>query len=110
MGVYIPEGYWRVVENFSSNSVAVIAASTFYNPIDAVRDINELIKNDASAMPNEPILNVGMSRADALNESLSLNEVKKIQRRGLWDHRAGSSSLSTQRRHFSSGEWKGSAI
>ena len=42
MGVYIPAGYWRAVENFSSNSVAVIAASTFYDPNDAVRDINEL--------------------------------------------------------------------
>lgn len=37
MGVYIPAGYWRAVENFSSNSVAVIAASTFYDPADAVR-------------------------------------------------------------------------
>ena len=43
MGVYIPAGYWRAVENFSSNSVAVIAASTFYDPSDAVRDIKELI-------------------------------------------------------------------
>lgn len=43
MGVYIPAGYWRAVENFSSNSVAVIAASTFYDQNDAVRDINELI-------------------------------------------------------------------
>ena len=30
MGVYIPAGYWRAVENFSSNSVAVIAASARY--------------------------------------------------------------------------------
>lgn len=42
MGVYIPAGYWRSVENFSTNSVAVIAASTFYDPNDAIRDMNEL--------------------------------------------------------------------
>ena len=42
MGVYIPAGYWRAVENFSSNSVAVIAASTFYDPNDAVRSMDEL--------------------------------------------------------------------
>lgn len=42
MGVYIPAGYWRAVENFSSNSVAVIAASTFYDPSDAVRSMDEL--------------------------------------------------------------------
>ena len=42
MGVYIPAGYWRAVVNYSSNSVALIAASTFYDPNDAVRDIKEL--------------------------------------------------------------------
>ncbi len=42
MGVYIPAGLWRSVENFSSNSVAVIAASTFYDPTDAIRSMDEL--------------------------------------------------------------------
>ena len=41
-GVYIPAGYWRSVENFSTNSVAVIAASTFYDPADAVREIKQV--------------------------------------------------------------------
>lgn len=41
MGVYIPAGYWRSVENFSTNSVAVIAASTYYDPNDAIRDFDE---------------------------------------------------------------------
>lgn len=53
MGVYIPARYWRAVENFSSNSVAVIAASTFYDPLDAIRSIVELKawrKNDASEL------------------------------------------------------------
>lgn len=80
-GVYIPAGLWRSIENYSSNSVAVIAASTFYDPNDAVRDINELITNDASAMPNEPIQNDEMTglTADALNDEcdLSLNDIKK---------------------------------
>lgn len=41
-GVYIPAGLWRSIENYSSNSVAVIAASTFYDPADAIRSIDEL--------------------------------------------------------------------
>ena len=41
-GVYIPAGFWRSVQNFSSNSVAVIAASTFYDPSDAIRSMDEL--------------------------------------------------------------------
>lgn len=68
-GVYIPAGLWRSIENYSSNSVAVIAASTFYDPNDAVRDIKELITNDASAMPNEPLR--------SMSRDMSLNDVKK---------------------------------
>lgn len=71
MGVYIPAGYWRTVENFSSNSVAVIAASTYYDPSDAIRDIKELITNDASAMPNESLCSKSRDK--------SLNEVKKYK-------------------------------
>ena len=68
-GVYIPAGLWRSIENYSSNSVAVIAASTFYDPSDAVRDIKELITNDASARLKEPRRSVSRDK--------SLNEIKK---------------------------------
>ena len=37
-GVFIPRGVWRAVNNFSTNAVALIAASTFYDPEDAIRD------------------------------------------------------------------------
>ena len=40
-GIYIPRGTWRYIDNFSTNSVALIAASTPYNPDDAIRDYNE---------------------------------------------------------------------
>ena len=38
MGVYVPKGMWRAIDNFSTNSIAVIAASTAYDPQDAIRD------------------------------------------------------------------------
>ena len=41
MGVYVPKGMWRAIENFSTNSIAVIAASTHYDPTDGIRDYNE---------------------------------------------------------------------
>ena len=41
MGLYIPKGTWRSIDNFSTNSVAVIAASTHYNPTDAIRDYSD---------------------------------------------------------------------
>ena len=38
MGVYVPKGCWRSIENFSTNSLAMIAASTYYDTNDAIRD------------------------------------------------------------------------
>ena len=43
MGLYIPGGLWRSIENFSTNSVALIAASTHYDPQDAIRDYNDFL-------------------------------------------------------------------
>lgn len=42
-GVYIPKGMWRSLDNFSTNSVALIAASTCYDSADAIRDYNEFL-------------------------------------------------------------------
>lgn len=41
MGVSVPKGMWRAIDNFSTNSIAVIAASTAYDPEDAIRDYEE---------------------------------------------------------------------
>lgn len=37
-GLYVPNGYWREIKNFSTNSVAMILSSTAYNPDDYIRD------------------------------------------------------------------------
>ena len=44
MGVYVPKGLWRSIENFSTNSLALICASTHYDPTDAIRDYKEYQK------------------------------------------------------------------
>ena len=44
MGVYIPKGMWRAIDNFSTNAVALIVASTLYDPNDAIRDYQEFIE------------------------------------------------------------------
>ncbi len=41
--VYIPKGSWREMNNFSTNSVALILASTFYDPNDAIREYSEFL-------------------------------------------------------------------
>lgn len=43
-GVYIPNGLWRAVENFSTNAVAIIAASALYDPNDNIRDYDEFLR------------------------------------------------------------------
>ncbi len=30
-GLYIPNGWWRIINNFSTNSVALVHASSYYN-------------------------------------------------------------------------------
>ncbi len=43
-GLYVPKGVWRQMQNFSTNSLALILASAKYNPDDYIFDY-ELFKN-----------------------------------------------------------------
>ena len=38
-GLYVPKMYWRKIENFSTNSLALIIASTEFDEADYIRDI-----------------------------------------------------------------------
>ncbi len=38
IGVYVPNMIWRRIENFSTNSLALVLASTSYNEKDYIRD------------------------------------------------------------------------
>lgn len=40
-GLYIPNGLWRHMENFSTNSVAMALSSTRYSEKDYIRDMAE---------------------------------------------------------------------
>lgn len=48
-GLYIPPGLWREMQNFSTNSVALVLSSTSYNEDDYIRDYSQFIKSK-----NEP--------------------------------------------------------
>ena len=43
-GLYIPKGLWRVLENFSTNSVALEFGSMPYSEEDYIRDYDEFLK------------------------------------------------------------------
>lgn len=44
-GLYVPNGIWREMENFSTNSFALVLASTKYNASDYIRDYDYFIKS-----------------------------------------------------------------
>ena len=43
-GLYVPRITWRAIDNFSTNSVALVLSSTEYDPDDYIEDFNEFIK------------------------------------------------------------------
>lgn len=43
-GVYIPKMMWRTLENFSTNSLALVLSSTSYDESDYMRDFEEFRK------------------------------------------------------------------
>ena len=40
-GLYVPEGLWREMDNFSTNSLALVLASTPYTPEDYIYDYGQ---------------------------------------------------------------------
>ncbi len=47
-GLYIPKMYWRKLENFSTNSLALIVSDKFYDENDYIRDFEQFknLKNE----------------------------------------------------------------
>ena len=43
-GLYVPAGMWRHMENFSTNSLALVLASTVFNAEDYIRNYDEFRK------------------------------------------------------------------
>jgi hypothetical protein len=44
-GLYIPNMTWRSLENFSTNSLALILASRLYREVDYIRDFNQFLSS-----------------------------------------------------------------
>lgn len=43
-GLYVPKGIWREMDNFSTNSLALVLSSTKYDVNDYIRDYDEFLK------------------------------------------------------------------
>lgn len=44
-GLYLPAGLWRQMENFSTNSLAMVLSSTHFSHDDYMRDFQEFLKH-----------------------------------------------------------------
>jgi dTDP-4-dehydrorhamnose 3,5-epimerase-like enzyme len=44
IGLHIPTGIWRELENFSSGAVCLVLASDVFEESDYIRDYNEFLK------------------------------------------------------------------
>lgn len=47
-GLYIPDGLWRHMDNFSTNSVVLVLSSTKFDESDYIRDYDAFLKFTAS--------------------------------------------------------------
>lgn len=52
MGVYIPRMIWKDMYDFSSDSVLLVLASTYYDAKEYIRDFEEYLKEMNGAAPN----------------------------------------------------------
>lgn len=43
-GLFVPVGFWRQMENFSTNSLALVVSSTEYEEADYIRDFDQYLK------------------------------------------------------------------
>lgn len=43
-GLFVPKGIWREMDNFSTNSLALVLSSTKYEEEDYIRDYDEFLK------------------------------------------------------------------
>ena len=50
IGLYIPNMTWRHIDNFSTNSVALVLSSTLYDPTDYIENFDKyiILKNENS--------------------------------------------------------------
>ena len=53
-GVYVPKGVWREMNNFSTNSLALILSSTPYSKADYIYNYEEFLDYLASGGHSEP--------------------------------------------------------
>lgn len=89
-GLYVPNGFWRTMTNFSTNSLALVLSSTDYDGLDYVMDYEEfkIWRKDSSRIPqktanvtsvkvNTPVFKFNVKECNSVNDC-SLCELIKM--------------------------------
>jgi len=74
-GLHIPAGKWRSMENFSTNSLALVLASTKFDENDYIRNYNEFTAVTSNKKPT--IIKQLQQASDFINYEGSTNTVDK---------------------------------
>ena len=73
-GLYVPNGWWRTLDNFSTNSVALILASTHYDENDYIYDFDTYLKTEFT----EGIVIDSKQPVSVLRESNGVTTLPKV--------------------------------
>lgn len=77
-GLFIPNGVWRSMENFSTNSVALVLASTNFEESDYIRDYNEFISSGNIAYQTHSSTKVANYGVDNSYRTSNIDDCKII--------------------------------
>jgi uncharacterized RmlC-like cupin family protein len=77
-GLFIPNGIWRSMENFSTNSVALVLASTNFDKHDYVRDYKEFLSLDDIAYKENKSTQIVNIEVDESYKTLTIDDCQII--------------------------------
>jgi uncharacterized RmlC-like cupin family protein len=77
-GLFIPNGIWRSMENFSTNSVALVLASTNFDKNDYVRDYKEFLSLDDIAYKENKSTQIVNIEVDESYKTLTIDDCQII--------------------------------
>lgn len=49
-GIYVPQGIWRKMQNFSTNALALVLSSTNYDPDDYILEYIDFVQSKKSSL------------------------------------------------------------
>ena len=81
-GLYVPPGYWRQMLNFSTNSIALVLASTSFNESDYIRNFDDFrIFSDQPTKIKKDLkpTNTDFSNLDYNSATTSVHDCKVIE-------------------------------